>query len=190
MTKKICILAGARPNFVKVSPLVRAIEKYPEAENLIIDITNNSGGDDNYWKQNLVAPLGGDYSFSARTYIRKTELTDKYFSERATNDIPDDAPAWVEQLGLDRCLDNDWVLSDGSTEEKNAVGVYYDGDQAGFVGQDVVDEMYAAFEEPEFSAKFSKGLGGKDGLNYGLEITLHTYGQEKAKSADAPQAEK
>lgn len=96
-----------------------AFEKYPEAENLIIDITNNSGGDDNYWKQNLVALLGGDYSFLARTYIRKTELTDKYFSERATNDIPDDAPAWVEQLGLDRCLDNDWVLSDGSTEEKN-----------------------------------------------------------------------
>ena len=36
MTKKICILAGARPNFVKVSPLVRAIEKYPEAEYLLV----------------------------------------------------------------------------------------------------------------------------------------------------------
>ena len=36
MTKNICIIAGARPNFVKVSPLVRAFEKYPEAECLLV----------------------------------------------------------------------------------------------------------------------------------------------------------
>ena len=36
MTKRICILAGARPNFVKVSPLVRAIGKYAEAECLLV----------------------------------------------------------------------------------------------------------------------------------------------------------
>ena len=36
MTKKICILAGARPNFIKVSPLVRAIGKYPEAECVLV----------------------------------------------------------------------------------------------------------------------------------------------------------
>ena len=36
MTKKICILAGARPNFVKVSPLVRAISQCPEAECLLV----------------------------------------------------------------------------------------------------------------------------------------------------------
>ena len=36
MKKQICILAGARPNFVKVSPLVRAIGRYPEAECLLV----------------------------------------------------------------------------------------------------------------------------------------------------------
>ena len=36
MTKKICILAGARPNFIKVSPLVRAIGNYPKAECLLV----------------------------------------------------------------------------------------------------------------------------------------------------------
>ena len=36
MKKTICILAGARPNFVKVSPLVRAIGNHAEAECLLV----------------------------------------------------------------------------------------------------------------------------------------------------------
>ena len=36
MTKNICILAGARPNFIKVSPLVRAISQRPEARCLLV----------------------------------------------------------------------------------------------------------------------------------------------------------
>ena len=32
MNKRICIVAGARPNFVKVAPLIRAIEKSEQAE--------------------------------------------------------------------------------------------------------------------------------------------------------------
>ena len=36
MEKTVCILAGARPNFVKVSPLVRAIDRYPEAKCLLV----------------------------------------------------------------------------------------------------------------------------------------------------------
>ena len=36
MGKTVCILAGARPNFVKVSPLVRAIDRYPEAQCLLV----------------------------------------------------------------------------------------------------------------------------------------------------------
>ena len=36
MTKTICILAGARPNFIKVSPLVRAIGQRPETSCLLV----------------------------------------------------------------------------------------------------------------------------------------------------------
>ena len=36
MAKNICILAGARPNFVKVSPLVRAIAQHPDATCLLV----------------------------------------------------------------------------------------------------------------------------------------------------------
>jgi len=36
MKKNICILAGARPNFIKVSPLVRVIGRHPEASCLLV----------------------------------------------------------------------------------------------------------------------------------------------------------
>ncbi len=36
MGKTVCIIAGARPNFVKVSPLVRAINKNPEVTCLLV----------------------------------------------------------------------------------------------------------------------------------------------------------
>ena len=36
MAKNVCILAGARPNFVKVSPLVRALDKRSDAQCLLV----------------------------------------------------------------------------------------------------------------------------------------------------------
>ena len=36
MSKNICIVAGARPNFVKVAPLIRAIKKSEQAEYLLV----------------------------------------------------------------------------------------------------------------------------------------------------------
>ena len=36
MSKNICIVAGARPNFVKVAPLIRAIQKSEQAEYLLV----------------------------------------------------------------------------------------------------------------------------------------------------------
>ena len=36
MSKNICIVAGARPNFVKVAPLIRAIKKSEKAEYLLV----------------------------------------------------------------------------------------------------------------------------------------------------------
>ena len=96
-----------------------ALAKYPETKNIIFDITNNAGGSDYYWERNLVAPLGGSYSVSYRSYFKKSDITDRYYGDYESNDIPDDAPEWVAQLGLDRCFENRWTLPEEKSEEKD-----------------------------------------------------------------------
>ena len=73
-----------------------ALAKYPDAKNLIIDIRNNSGGSDKYWMQNLVDPFGGRYEFKFRNYIRKSDLTDRFYWDLEPSELPEDAPEWVE----------------------------------------------------------------------------------------------
>ena len=94
-----------------------ALSKYPDAKNLIIDIINNSGGSDKYWMQNLVDPFGGKYKFKFRNYIRKSDLTDRFYWDLEPSELPEDAPEWVERLGLDHCYEIDMTLPE---EEKPA----------------------------------------------------------------------
>lgn len=61
MAKNICILAGARPNFVKVSPLVRAINQRQDAECLLV----YAGSDDD---PTLEASLFDDLQISRPQY--------------------------------------------------------------------------------------------------------------------------
>ena len=61
MAKNICILAGARPNFVKVSPLVRAISQRQDAECLLV----YAGSDDD---PTLEASLFDDLQISRPQY--------------------------------------------------------------------------------------------------------------------------
>ena len=42
--KKICIIAGARPNFIKVAPVIRAIRNAQEAGNEISYISTFPSG--------------------------------------------------------------------------------------------------------------------------------------------------
>ena len=52
--------------------VTNALAKYPEAENLIIDIRGNLGGNDAYWVEDVIEPLGGNWEFSYRGYYRDT----------------------------------------------------------------------------------------------------------------------
>ncbi len=54
------------------------LEQYPEAENVIFDITGNRGGSDYYWMENIVAPFGGEYSYENILYFRNTPLTRRF----------------------------------------------------------------------------------------------------------------
>ena len=54
------------------------LEQYPEAENIIFDITGNRGGSDYYWMENIVAPFGGEYSHESILYFRDTPLTRRF----------------------------------------------------------------------------------------------------------------
>lgn len=95
-------------------PVIKAaLDKYHGAKNLIIDITNNSGGSDMYWEQNLVAPLGGRYEFNYRDYFKSSDLTDRYYGELESFEVTTDAPDWVRELGLDRYFENNAVIPEG-----------------------------------------------------------------------------
>ncbi len=84
--------------------LVNAVGEYPEAEHIVFDIAQNGGGDDRYWRQNLVAPFGEDYQFPMRMYCkdspRNRQILESLGGYRRTAEL-EDAPAWAEALGLE-----------------------------------------------------------------------------------------
>ncbi len=84
---------------------INAIKQYPEAENIVFDITRNSGGDDRYWKNNIVAPFGKDYTFEWREFYRSSPENERIVTgwmELYNTSEAEDAPAWATAYGLDR----------------------------------------------------------------------------------------
>ncbi|SFO33037.1 Peptidase family S41 [Pseudobutyrivibrio sp. UC1225] len=81
-----------------------AIEKYAEVENVIFDITGNSGGSDYYWMDNIVAPFGGSYELNIRNFFKTSSTTDKYINNVESCPINrlKNAPEWANSLGLDK----------------------------------------------------------------------------------------
>ena len=84
--------------------LQQALEKYPEAENIVFDITGNSGGADGYWRDNLVAPFGEDQRCSLRMFFKGSPQNLQIIppdEAKQTSEL-EDAPEWALQYGLDR----------------------------------------------------------------------------------------
>jgi len=101
-----------------------ALARYPESEHIIFDITGNSGGSDYYWMHNLVAPFGGRHEFSFRTFFKSSPLVKKYYGAVLSSPVSDldDAPAWVEKMGLDRFFVSELVLPDPSAPRETLPG--------------------------------------------------------------------
>ena len=87
--------------------LQQATEQYPDAENIVFDITGNSGGADNYWMTNLVAPFGEDQTFSWREFFRDSsqnmQIMEPYFEIHNTSEA-EDAPEWAVKYGLNKYI--------------------------------------------------------------------------------------
>lgn len=85
--------------------LERALEQYPDAENIVFDITGNSGGADGYWRENLVAPFGEDQQCSLRMFFKGSpqnlQIIEALDEAKKTSEA-EDAPEWARKYGLDR----------------------------------------------------------------------------------------
>ena len=90
----------------------QAIAQYPDAENIVFDISNNSGGDTGYWMANIVAPFGEDQAFGLRMYYRDSPrnrlyvdaIVDAFFAESLPLEEVEAPAAWAEELGLDSVI--------------------------------------------------------------------------------------
>ncbi len=91
-----------------------AAADYPDAENIVIDITKNDGGDDMYWRENIVAPFGEGYTFCWRDFYRSTPFNDRTVDKLGKNrsvSETDSVPEWALKMGLDRYLINEITIT-------------------------------------------------------------------------------
>lgn len=102
----------------------QAIAQYPDAENIVFDISNNSGGDTNYWIENIVAPFGEDYALGMRMYYRDSprnrQFIDKLFDESFPLAKVEAPAAWAEEFGLDSVLVHDLPITGEPKIQSNA----------------------------------------------------------------------
>jgi len=93
---------------------------YPEAENIVFDITGNSGGDDAYWMQNIVGRFGESYGMQWREFYRGTPLNESILESlrqrsHAVSELKD-APEWASAMGLDRYYSGRMTIGAGGAK--------------------------------------------------------------------------
>ena len=100
--------------------LEKAFADYPKTENVIFDISGNSGGSDKYWIENLVEPFGGSYEQKSILYFKESDLTEEYLGNDMLSDIAslENVPKCVLELNLDKYMDNSLSVS-GETKIKS-----------------------------------------------------------------------
>ena len=97
-----------------------------EIEHIIFDISGNSGGNDLYWQNNIVAPFGGTYEWSNYLYLRDTELTRSYFFDDF-NPLPVSSvtdhtlPSFVRELELTHVIQDRSQLISEAVLGENAL---------------------------------------------------------------------
>lgn len=100
-----------------------ALDKHPEAEHIVFDITGNGGGSDWYWMENLVAPFGGAWDWSFRNYLHSSDTVSRFYGSEETLPTAElrDAPEWTATLGLDRYFESRVTLPEQAPNPDQAV---------------------------------------------------------------------
>ncbi|WP_081668260.1 S41 family peptidase [Butyrivibrio sp. MC2013] len=80
--------------------------KYKDYSNIIIDISDNPGGDDTYWMENIVAPFGGKYDYSEQYYFADSPLFWNFFSKGNDAEIIHLTPKEQEDIKSKTGIDN------------------------------------------------------------------------------------
>lgn len=97
-----------------------------EIEHIIFDISGDAGGNDLYWKNNIVAPFGGTYEWSNYLYLRDTELTRNYFFDdfdpQLISSVTDHTlPSFVQELELTHMIQLQYQLTNDAVLGENAL---------------------------------------------------------------------
>lgn len=85
--KYYSFLTDDRDQNVITNYLDDLISSGSDVENIVIDITANSGGNTLYWARNIVEPLGGSYSCSWNYYISDSPMMKSYFLDNTYFDF-------------------------------------------------------------------------------------------------------
>lgn len=71
----------------------------------------------------------------------------------------------------------DLVRNRNNGRDKNAIAVFYEDDQIGFLCKELAEKLAPLMDEgKEFSCEVSEITGGKNGLSYGVNIEIRQEG--------------
>ena len=63
------------------------LAELPDVKHIIIDVTGNTGGSTEFWKNTIVEPFGGTYTANYRVYYQNSPLTHTYYDTWGIKDI-------------------------------------------------------------------------------------------------------
>lgn len=95
------------------------LEKWPEAEHIIFDITGNPGGNASYWIENIVAPFGGAYVWERDNYFKASPMTADILAAYPCEEVTSEGhPPFVDELGFTHLLRTRDVYPTGAPAQK------------------------------------------------------------------------
>ena len=90
-----------------------------EISHVILDITGNGGGGNEYWMDNIVSPLGGRFLYDNKMFFADTPVNRRFidpnYQVAPLSSLPEDCevPEFVEELGFTEYFSTHWESEEG-----------------------------------------------------------------------------